>query len=95
MLPKRGSNVHSVILYGIGVVCLCVVMYMLGSTMTLWTMEFELDPMDGPPLEGFSLPTTFPDPRPAMPAASTRDNPAHPKMRLNEQGLFRPPITMT
>ena len=30
------------VFYGIGLICLCVVMYMLGTTMTLWTMQFAL-----------------------------------------------------
>ena len=59
MLLERGPCLPRLIFYGIGVICLCVMMYMLGSTMTLWTLQFALDQTDNPVLEGFSLPTAL------------------------------------
>jgi len=66
MLLERRPSLQRLVLYGVGLICLCVVMYMLGSTMTLWTMQFALDQTDNVVLEGFSLPTTVSDVIPAM-----------------------------
>ena len=65
LLPS--SNVQPMILYGMGVICLCVLMYALGTTMTLWNLEFQLDPVNGPLLEGFSIPATVSNPQPSPP----------------------------
>jgi len=43
---ERRPCLQRLVLYGVGLICLCVVMYMLGSTMTLWTMQFALDQTD-------------------------------------------------
>ena len=78
MMSGRGKRCSLVVLYGIGLICLCVVMYVLGSTMTLWTMQFAFDQTDNPVLEGFSLP-------------SSADRPAGAKGEVNEHSLLRPP----
>ena len=91
MLLVRGSNVPPLIRYSIGIVCLCVVMYMLGSMMTLWTMEFGVDQTDSPLLEGFSVPTTSVNLKPAMPVSSIGEIPSRLKTRLSEHHLLRPP----
>ena len=93
MLLERESLVPRMMLYGIGVICLCIVMYMLGSTMTLWTLEFPFDQTDSPLLEGVSLPTTVSDLTPAMPVASAPEPVASVTSQLNEHGLLRPPNT--
>ena len=79
------------VFYGIGLICLCVVMYMLGTTMTLWSMQFALEQTDNVVLEGFSLPTTVSDVIPAMPVSSFRDTPPDARTDVNEHGLLRPP----
>ena len=52
MLLERGPSFQRLVLYAIGLICLCVVMYVLGSPMTLWTMQFALDQTDTVVLEG-------------------------------------------
>jgi hypothetical protein len=75
----------------VGIICLCVMMYMLGSAMTLWTLQFALDQTDNPVLEGFSLPTSLSDATPAMPVTPSRDIPTGVKKEINEHSLLRPP----
>ncbi len=93
MLLERGSGLRRIMCYGIGLVCLCLVMYMLGSTMTLWTVEFPLDQTDSLLLEGFSLPTTLSDLIPTPSITSTGENSPPALRQLSEHGLLRPPIT--
>jgi hypothetical protein len=93
MLLDRGSSLQRLILYGIGLICLCVVMYMLGSTMTLWTMQFALDQTDSVVLEGYSLPTTVSDVIPAMLVRPSSETSPDAKSEVNEDGLLRPPNT--
>lgn len=92
MLLERRSRFGRIVCYGIGLVCLCLVMYVLGSTMTLWTMEFPLDQTDGPLLEGLSLPTTLSDLVPLLSASSAGESAATALRQLSEHGLLRPPI---
>jgi hypothetical protein len=93
MLRERLSGFRRIMCYGIGLVCLCLVMYVLGNTMTLWTMEFPLDQTDSPLLEGLSLPTILSDliPRPSVTPAG--ENSLTALKQLSEHGLLRPPIT--
>ena len=91
MLHERGSCVRRLVFYGIGLLCLCVVMFMLGSTMTLWTMEFSLEQTDNSLLEGFSLPTVVSDVTPAMPVAPAGPSPIGATQVIGEHGLLRPP----
>jgi hypothetical protein len=95
MLRERGRYLSRLILYCIGVVCFCVAMNMLGSTMTLWTMQFALDQTDNVVLEGFSLPAAVSDVVPAMPVTPSREASAGVKKDLNEHNLFRPPNPAT
>ena len=57
MMSGRSKRCSVVVFCGIALICLCVVMYVLGSTMTLWTMQFAFDQTDNPVLEAFALPT--------------------------------------
>jgi hypothetical protein len=91
MLLERRSCLPRLVFYGIGLICLCVMMYMLGSTMTLWTLQFALDQTDNPVLEGFSLPTALSDATPAMPVTPSRDRSAGMKTEIDEHSLLRPP----
>ena len=93
MRLERGSSLQRLVLYGIGLICLCVVMYMLGSPMTLWTMQFSLDQTDNVVLEGFSLPTTVSDVVPAMVASPSSETSPGAKSEVNVDGLLRPPNT--
>lgn len=91
MLRERGPYLPRLVFYTIGLICLCIVMYMLGSTMTLWTMQFAQDGTDNVVLEGLSLPSTVSDVVPVMPVTASRETrPGH-KKDLNEHNLLRPP----
>ena len=92
MLLERRSRFGGIVCYGIALVCLCVAMYTLGSTITLWTMEFPLDQTDSPLLEGFSLPTTLPDLVSLPPASPPDDHSPTARRQLTDHGLLRPPI---
>lgn len=91
MLSRRGTRISLIVFYGIGVVCLCVVMFMLGSTMTLWTLQFAFDQTDDSVLEGFSLPTIVSDIIPAMPVTASPERFALAKGEPNVHSLLRPP----
>ena len=91
MLLERGPGLRQLLCYGIALVCLCVVMFMLGSTMTLWTMHFALDQTDNSVLEGFSVPTAVSNLTPAMPVTPSCEAPLRTKREVNEHGLLRPP----
>jgi len=91
MLSGRGARLSRLLSYVIGVLCLCVIMYVLGSTMTLWSLAFALDQTDNPVLEGFSLPAMVSDLNPAMPAMPSDETCAAARSDLNEHGLLRPP----
>jgi hypothetical protein len=93
MLLARGPSLQRLVFYGIGLICLCVVMYMLGSPMTLWAMQFPLDQTDTVVLEGFSLPTTVSEVIPAMVVSPSRETSPGAKREVNEDGLLRPPNT--
>jgi hypothetical protein len=91
MLRDHGARLSRLVFYGIGFICLCVLMYMLGSTMTLWTMQFAVDQTDNPQLEGYSLPTILSDATPALPVTPSREAPTAAGGALNEHDLLRPP----
>ena len=91
MLRDQGARLSRLVFYGIGLICLCVLMYMLGSTMTLWTMQFAVDQTDNPQLEGFSLPTVVSDMTPALPVTPFREASVGVRGDLNEDNLLRPP----
>jgi hypothetical protein len=93
MLLERGLSLQRLVLYGIGLICLCLVMYMLGNTMTLWTMQFALDQTDNVVLEGFSLPTAVSDVIPALLVRPSSETSPGAKREVNEDGLLRPPNT--
>lgn len=91
MRRERGPNLPRLIFYGIGLICLCVAMYMLGSTMTLWSMQFAQDRTDNVVLEGPSLPSTVSDVVPAMPVTASREMRPRNKQDIDEHNLLRPP----
>jgi hypothetical protein len=92
MLRDHEAPLSRLVFYGIGLICLCVLMFMLGSTMTLWSMQFALDQTDNAQLEGFSLPTVVWDVSPALPVAPLREASIGVRGALNEHNLLRPPI---
>ena len=91
MLRDHGARLSRLVFYGIGLICLCVLMYMLGSTMTLWTMQFALDQTDNPQLEGFSVPAIVADVTPAPSVTPFREASIGISGALNEHDLLRPP----
>jgi hypothetical protein len=91
MLRDQGARLSRLVFYGIALICVCVLMYMLGSTMTLWTMQFALDQTDSPQLEGFSLPTVVSDVTPALPVRPSPEESIGVRGTLSEHNLLRPP----
>lgn len=91
MLLERGPSFQRLVLYAIGLICLCVVMYVLGSPMTLWTMQFALDQTDTVVLEGFSLPTTVSDAIPAMVGSPSNETSPGPRERSTKTAFCVPP----
>jgi hypothetical protein len=75
----------------IGLVCIGVLMQMLGTTMTMWDLSYQLDPDNAPLLDGFSLPATFVDIGHHFALRWKIDTvkALHPVLR--DQALFRPP----
>jgi hypothetical protein len=90
---ERSRRLRRLVYLGIGVVCLCVVMFMLGSTMTLWTMQFALEQTDNDVLEGFSVPTTISNVIPPMPVTPARQTTREGRRDIDEHDLLRPPNT--
>lgn len=78
----------------VGAVCfisLCVLMQMLGTTMTFWNLDLPLDSIDTQTWEGFSLPTS-PSGLGPSPANKPYQYPAQSfRLFLREQTLFHPP----
>lgn len=56
MRAPAARNQSSALILIIGFVCIGIFMQMLGTTMTLWDLSYQLDPDKAPLLEGFSLP---------------------------------------
>ncbi len=93
MLLERCSANHAEVAWILLALCLCVVMQMLGTTMTLWDFELQLDPPHAPLLEGLSLPTVLPDTTPSLIAAAvTLSSETLPHL-LSAHSLLRPPNT--
>jgi hypothetical protein len=93
MLWLRGSHVRPITTSTFAFICLCVFMQMLGTTMTLWDLDVEMDQANAPLLEGLSLPATFAD----VPRSSATSLLAHStetlRHVLRDYILFRPPIS--
>ncbi|HLZ33479.1 MAG TPA: hypothetical protein VKP13_05655 [Nitrospira sp.] len=91
MLLKRSSVNHLLTACVVLVVCTCIFMQMLGTTMTLWDLEFELDPDNAVLLEGFSVPASCL----SIPPPAVLDFLSAPTTRWRHivcgQTLFRPP----
>ena len=51
------SYFHPSFFLVIGLLCFCVIMFMLGATITFWSFEDPTDSFTASVLEGFSLPS--------------------------------------
>jgi hypothetical protein len=56
MDPSRPAHVQLISILVYGLLCLAVVMQMLGTPTSLWTLDFDADLLEASLLEGFSLP---------------------------------------
>lgn len=92
MLRMRGSFHSYFRIAALAFICLCVVMQMLGTTMTLWDLEFSLDPVNASLLEGFSLPVDFTELPPLAMVASLFYTARELRALLQDRTFFRPPI---
>ena len=54
----RRSQRRLLTVVAFGFLCLCILMQVLGTTLTLWACEFESDPSNSLLFEGFSLPVS-------------------------------------
>jgi hypothetical protein len=95
MRLMRISTDRSTTAYSVLFLCLCVFMQLLGATMTLWDLDIDLDPVNAPLLEGFSLPTSFPNIKPAGPAAFFYYSIETARYLLRTHHLFRPPNSLS
>ncbi len=91
MLLMRNSFHRSTMAHAVLVICLCVFMQMLGTTMTLWDLELELDPLNASLLDGLSLPAFSSDVRPSHAVALLEQSRTSSPYFLHAHSLFRPP----
>lgn len=59
MPQTRGSQRRLLTVLTFAFLCLCVLMQVLGTTLTLWACEFESDHPSNLLFEGFSLPVSY------------------------------------
>lgn len=95
MLLKRSSVASPLTACAILVFCVCVFMQMLGTTMTLWDLDYDLDPVHAALLEGLSLPASFFGVPPPVLVESVSDSSPPWQHIVAEQLLFRPPNVLT
>lgn len=72
-------------------ICLCVFMQMLGASMTLWNPDQEIDSINAPVLEGFSLPTATSNIPPSFAIRLWQNSSPFLRSFLRQQVLFHPP----
>ena len=87
------SHFHPSVFFLIGLLCLCVTMFMLGTTITLWNCQEPADSFTASVLEGFSLPSVdmaFP-----VSLHSSFYSPSPPLTHeiLLARSLFHPPVS--
>lgn len=90
MAPMRSAHTGMRVLL-CGLLCCAVLMHMLGTPATLWSLDFDSDATSTSVLEGLSLP---PDPVTLIPTRSSRPHVVslfHRPPILFEHILFRPP----
>ena len=94
MLLERYSTSRAGTVWTVLILCLCILMQMLGTTMTLWDLEFQLDPVNAPLLEGYSLPTVLADASLLLNIAVLAISSETLQKLLRSHGLFRPPNSL-
>lgn len=72
-------------------ICLCVFMQMLGTSMTLWNPDQEIDSVNAQVLEGFSLPTAIMNVPLSLATRIIQNLSPFLRSLLREQVLFHPP----
>jgi hypothetical protein len=93
MIPARAINFFSCPSLIAVALCFCVVMQVLGTPTSLWTMEFETDMVSASLLEGFSLPTDLVISAPTPLSSRRVESSGSLWSVLLEHTLFRPPDT--
>lgn len=91
MVPSRSAHVRltSTLLHFL--LCFVIVMQMLGTTSSLWTLDFETDIVEASQLEGFSLTADVSIPQPLLTTSGSRELSHLFPSLLPEDRLFRPP----
>jgi len=92
MLLLQGSSERAKAVYAVLFLCLCIVMQVLGSTMTLWTLDLAFDMSSTPTtLEGYSLPTFYSGTEPSATLGPSTVLTERMQCVLSPPRLFRPP----
>lgn len=87
------SHFHTSFFLMIGLLCFCVIMYMLGTTITLWNVEDPTDFFTASVLEGFSLPSIGMVSSVSLQRILYSPSPPLEHEILLAQSLFHPPIS--
>ena len=94
MLLARGSFDRFTTVCALFLLSFCVFMQMLGVPMTLWDFDLELDPVNAPFLEGYSLPTVVSNNEPSHTVALIEYASESLRYCLHAHSLFRPPNSL-
>ena len=87
----RGSQRRLLTVVAFGFLCLCILMQVLGTTLTLWACEFESDPSNSLLFEGFSLPVSHLELYPPSIIGLAVERLPKGRQAGNDRTLLRPP----
>lgn len=91
MAPSRSTHVRLIPTLLYGLLCFVIVMQMLGTPTSLWTLDFQADIIGASLLEGISLPPHHEIPSPAPTTHQHIESSIRVHSILLEETLFRPP----
>jgi hypothetical protein len=91
MTPSCSAHVRLISILVYGLLCLAVVMQMLGTPTSLWTLDFETDLVEASLLEGFSLPPSLVVLSPVLTAQRHLESTVRTHCLLLDVTLLRPP----
>ena len=91
MAPTRSAHIRLVSRLIYDLLCVAVVMQMLGTPTSLWTLDFETDIVEASLLEGLSLPPSQVTLSPVLTKHHYLESSFRIQSVLLEEILFRPP----
>ena len=91
MAPTRSAHIRfgSILIHGL--LCFAVIMQMLGTPTSLWTLDFDADLVEASLLEGLSLPPSHVTIAPILVIRQHLESSMPFPSVLLEHTLFRPP----